>query len=65
MNSITPLDMCTGIIPVGPVLKDIQWDLFIRDTLGPANTYVHCKEVVHSSEVKNVSALQESLLSVP
>ena len=34
----------------------------MKDTFGPIILYVHCREVVHSSEVENVLESQESLL---
>ena len=41
----------------------VQWDLSIKDTLGPAN--MSTVEVVHSSDIQIVLALQGSLLLVP
>ena len=35
----------------------IQGDLFIKDTLGRCGIFFHCREVVHSSEVKNALEL--------
>ena len=42
-------------IAVCTYVRIIQWNLSIKDTLGPAY-FVHCREVVHSSEVENVLA---------
>ena len=32
------------------VTLELQWNLSIKDTLGPANLSMHCREVVNSSE---------------
>ena len=40
--------------------SNIQWNLWIKDTLGPASHFVLCREVVRSLKVQNVLIIWEN-----